>query len=245
MSRQKILIVDDDAALRGALRLLLELCGYDLFEAASGAEGLVLAEVHQPSLILLDLGLPDGDGVEFAQEFRRRANTARIPIVIFTGELVHGRRAEILSTICAGIIPKPLAPERLQRDLRLLLALGQRGTLRRFPRYPVEIATWYRLRAGGDPTAAAPLAGVVRVFSEGGLRIDLPNPIPEASVVEIRLPVQTGGVTTTGKVVYSRASRDEKTGGHAFQPGVQFLGLDAGTFAALKGLMKATGGVTS
>ena len=238
MPTHKILLVEHDSLLRRGLLRALELGGYAVIEAATGAEALALAGHHQPSLILLDLGLPDGDGLEFAQELRRRAKTTRIPIAVLTGELVVGQRAEILARTCSGTIPKPFSPERLQRDLRLLLMLSRRGTERRFPRYPVETSAWYRLRGGTDPASADFVAGMVRTLSEGGLRIDLPNPIAAKSILDLRLPIPAGEVTAAGKVVYSLFWRDEQIEDGSFQHGIQFLNMDPDTCATLKRLVK-------
>lgn len=238
MAGYKILIVEDDERLRVGLRQVLERGGYRVFEAGTGGEALVRAEVHQPNLILLDLGLPDGDGLGFAQELRRRPTTTRIPIAVLTGQLVRGRRAEILGSICVGAIPKPVTVARLHRDLQLLLMSGKRGGVRRFPRYQVEAPVFYRLVGSTDPAEMDFLAGVARALGEGGMLLEVPVSLAASSQVELRVPLPTGEVTAAGKVVYSLRPGDATGGNGAFHHGIQFTDMEPTKFAALRRLIK-------
>jgi two-component system KDP operon response regulator KdpE len=235
----KILIVEDDDRLRVGLRQMLERGGYTVFEAGTGGEALVRAEVDQPHLILLDLGLPDGDGLGFAQELRRRENTTRIPIAVLTGQLIRGRRAEILGSICVGAIPKPVTVERLHRDLRLLLMAGRRGGVRRFPRYPVDAPVFYRLVGSTDPAQMDFLAGVARTLGEGGMLLEVPVSLAASSQVELRVPLPTGEVTAVGKIVYSLRQGDGTAAKGGFHHGIQFTDMEPARFAALRRLIKA------
>ncbi len=240
MPARKILLVEDDADLRQAMRLLLERQGYAVLETTTGAKAVALAEAYQPSLILMDLGLPDGDGLDFAQDLRRRQSTARIPIVILNTERVVGPRAQVLAKICAGTIPKPATRERLERDLGLALLLSRRDVPRRFPRYPVEAPAWYRPHGSSSPVGADFIAGIVRILGEGGLRIDVASPIAKESMLDLRLRVPTGEVTALGRVVYSLYREDEGTGTPSFQHGIQFTDMDTETLASLRGLIKGS-----
>lgn len=235
-----ILIVEDDAALRLALRQVLEPRGYLVLEAATGARALTLAELHRPDLILLDLGLPDGDGLDFAQELRRRPTTTRLPIAVLTAERVLGARARLAASICLGVIPKPVTIERFERDLRLLVTMGRRGTPRRFLRYPVEIPVRYRLGGAADPAEVSFLAGVVRTLGEGGLMVELPGPVAVATSLDLRLQLPTGEVMTAGKIVYSRfrSNNKNKLEGGWYEHGVQFTDMDPKRLALLRPLIK-------
>ncbi len=235
MPRHKVLLVEDDARVREPIRLCLEHLGYTVWEATAGAGGLALAECQQPDLILLDLGLPDTDGLEVAQELRRRPTTARIPIVILTGQVLAGRRAEVAASICAGIIPKPVGLERLGRDLRLLLKVRRRST-RRFTRARVAAPVGWRLRGSGDACEADYVGGVARSLSEGGVMVELPIPLPTASLVDLRLPTPAGPFTTVGKVVWARFRDEGLTGEGAYQHGIQFLDLESDGHEAIRQL---------
>ena len=65
-----ILIIDDEVQIRRLLEITLSSTGYKIFEASSGKEGLVAAATHNPAVIILDLGLPDMDGMEILESLR-------------------------------------------------------------------------------------------------------------------------------------------------------------------------------
>jgi CheY-like chemotaxis protein len=240
MPAYKMLVVEDDAQLRSALHLCLKHLGYSIWEASTCGEALALADHHKPDLILLDLGLPDGDGLAVAQELRRRPNTARIPIAVLTGQWLVGSRAEVLANLCAGIIPKPVTIERLERDLKLLMT-RRRGLTRRFPRVPLEAPVQWRMRGGGEFTETYDATGVARTLSEGGLMVELPAPLAVASLLDLRVEVPVGQVIAVGKVVWSRFQAEAKRGEGAYHHGVQFMGMDPDVRASLRGLIQGMG----
>ncbi len=235
MPTHKILIVEDDASLRLGIRLLLERARYLVLETGSGLEALELAERHQPNLILLDLGLPDGDGLNVALELRRRPDTAWIPLAVLTGEAIYGSRAALLAKLSVGTIPKPVTAERLERDLSIMLKLGGRRGPRRFPRYPAQIPALCRLTGNGAGEAAF-VRGMVRTVSEGGVMIELPDPVAKEKFLDLLFQLPVGQIAAAGKIVYSRYQSDE-TGDGCFGHGVQFVHIDPGELAAWRGLI--------
>jgi len=237
MPAYKMLVVEDDPRLREALHLCLQHLGYSVWEATTCGEALALADQHHPDLILLDLGLPDGDGLEVAQELRRRPSTNRIPIAILTGQWLVGRRAEVLANLSAGIIPKPVTIERLERDLRLLIT-RRRGLARRFPRYPFEAPVWWRVQGEGDASETYDAAGLARTLSEGGLMVELPMPLAVASLLDLSLHMPLGEIIAAGKVVWSRFQAEAKKGEGAYHHGIQFLDMRPNARAAIRSLIK-------
>lgn len=237
MVSYRVLIVEDDDLLRGALREVLERFGYQVCEAGNGVQALRRAEAEQPHLILMDLGLPDGDGLEFAQALRRHPPTMGIPIAILTGQEIRGPRAEALGTLSVGTIPKPVTLERFHRDLQLML--GPRKPLRRFPRFAVETPVLYRLLGEADAAQADFLVGVARTLSEGGLMLELPEAIAAPNQVELRLPSPSGDIHVAGKVVYSKPHQPEGAQKKFFHHGVQFLEMDRSKLSALKRLVRS------
>lgn len=235
-----VLLVEDDARVRETLRLCLEHLGYDVREAGNGAEALALAERHQPDLILLDLGLPDADGLGVAQELRRRPTTTHLPLAILTGQWLTGRRVHILTSICAGIIPKPVTLARFGRDIRILL-MRPRGGIRRFPRYPAEASVGWRLHGGSVPSEPDYAPGVARTISEGGLELELPMPLAVGSLLTLRLPRAAAEVKAPGRVIWSRFHRAAESGSDAYRHGVQFVDLDRQSLEALQGLVEEAG----
>ena len=83
----RILVVDDERAIRRFLRASLTAHGYHIFEAARAQEGLEAAAAVRPDLIILDLGLPDSDGIDVTRQLRE---WSRVPIVVLS---VRGKRS--------------------------------------------------------------------------------------------------------------------------------------------------------
>lgn len=80
-----VLVVEDDAALRGMYRTALRMAGYVVQEAANGLEALRVLDADPPDLVVLDLGLPVVSGLTVREELAAQAHTRRIPIVVVTG----------------------------------------------------------------------------------------------------------------------------------------------------------------
>ncbi len=89
MSVTKILVVDDDTAINELIKVNLELQGYEVFQAYNGTEGFALAKQEAPSLIILDVMMPEVDGFTVAQRVRQSSEIADTPIIMLTalGEL--------------------------------------------------------------------------------------------------------------------------------------------------------------
>ncbi len=83
---KRILIVEDEEAVRELEKFILEAQGYEVTEARDGLEGLAKAEFRKPDLILLDLMMPDVSGGRMFDEMRRHPATVDIPIVVVTGK---------------------------------------------------------------------------------------------------------------------------------------------------------------
>lgn len=83
---KRVLIVEDEEAVRELEKFILEQQGYEVIEAADGLEGLTKAEFRRPDLILLDLMMPDVSGGRMYDEIKRHPATAGIPVVVVTGK---------------------------------------------------------------------------------------------------------------------------------------------------------------
>jgi CheY-like chemotaxis protein len=100
-----VLVIEDDADMRGLLVLVLEEQGYQLLAASDGREGLELLRDAKPDLILLDMKMPVMDGVEFARHYRAQ-NEHPAPIVVMTAADDPRRRAEEIGA--AAWLGKPV-----------------------------------------------------------------------------------------------------------------------------------------
>ena len=83
--KARILIIDDEAEVRRSVGMILKYDDYEVLEASSGPEGLVMAERESPDLVFLDIKMPGMDGLEVLQ--RLRAANENLPVVIISG---HG-----------------------------------------------------------------------------------------------------------------------------------------------------------
>lgn len=123
---QKILLVDDEPLLRRAFRTLLEASGYSVSEAGSGREALERARADQPSLVLLDLGLPDLPGLDVARQLAVIPETRSTTIIAMTGRSGPDVTTECRAAGCAGHLVKPIEPRELIR--RIPAWIGQPPT---------------------------------------------------------------------------------------------------------------------
>jgi len=118
MIEPRILVIDDEEAIRRFLRVALSSQGYKVVEAKSGQEGLSNAVTEKPEVIILDLGLPDVDGVEVTRLLRR---WTKIPIIILS---VRGSENDKIAALDAGAddyITKPFGVGELMARLRVAL----------------------------------------------------------------------------------------------------------------------------
>jgi two-component system KDP operon response regulator KdpE len=113
-----VLVVEDDAETRAVLVRELGSRGYRTQEAADGAAALERWEAARPDVILLDLGLPDMDGLEIIRRVRREAMT---PIVILSGRYAEREKVEALERGADDFVTKPFGLEELHARLRVAL----------------------------------------------------------------------------------------------------------------------------
>ncbi len=115
ISLPRILLVEDNEAIRGAFSILLEESGYAVLQAGSGGEALEASTSAPPHLILLDLGLPDMSGLDVARALRAREETRSTPIVALTGRALETDQAACMEAGCTDYLTKPIDTEQLLR----------------------------------------------------------------------------------------------------------------------------------
>jgi CheY-like chemotaxis protein len=125
-----VLLVEDDATTRQMMRRLLEKEGWTVTEAENGREALARVARHVPSLILLDLMMPEMDGFTFLEELRHREAGRAVPVVILTAKDLTPEDRDRLNGHVANVLQKGAQPyEALAAMLRERLAPpGERGT---------------------------------------------------------------------------------------------------------------------
>jgi two-component system KDP operon response regulator KdpE len=124
--QQRILVVDDEAAMRRALRASLEARSYQVELAAAGFEALGAAVDHPPDLVILDLGLPDIDGVEVVRRLRAWST---VPIIVLSADGADERKVAALDEGANDYVTKPFStPELLARVRVALRTRAERPT---------------------------------------------------------------------------------------------------------------------
>ncbi len=175
--KPRILVIDDEPAIRDAMRMILEYEGYECLAAASGAEGLATAERESPDLVFLDIKMPGLDGLEVLGRLRAQADAP--PVVIVSA---HGTATTALEAGRLGafrFIEKPLSKDYVLDAVREGLELG---TLRRENRQlRTELGARHQL-VGESPALkavmeqvrrAAPTNATVLILGESGVGKEL------------------------------------------------------------------------
>jgi len=111
--QRRILIVEDDADVRRALTIRLKSAGYDVTTAADGASAITAARDLPPDLVLLDLGLPGGDGYAVMDRIRRIGSLSRIPIVVLSARAPKTEEPRSKAAGAVAFLSKPPDPARL------------------------------------------------------------------------------------------------------------------------------------
>ena len=108
MAGERILVVEDNEKNMKLFRDVLQATGYRTLEATTGARAVELATEHGPDLVLMDIQLPDIDGVEALRRLRADEGTASIPVLALTAQAMDGDRERFLAAGFDGYMSKPV-----------------------------------------------------------------------------------------------------------------------------------------
>ena len=103
-----ILIVEDNEKNMKLARDILRAKGYATLEAVNGLDGVRLALEHKPDLVLMDIQLPDINGIEAFERIRANADSAKVPVIAFTASVTTGDRSRIGDAGFDGFLGKPI-----------------------------------------------------------------------------------------------------------------------------------------
>lgn len=142
-NRPMILVVEDDAAVRNLMAVTLDTQGYQYHLARNGSEALMEVTSHQPEVMLLDLGLPDMDGVDIIRKVR---GWSSMPIIVISARSEDADKVEALDAGADDYLTKPFSVDEMLARLRVALR-----------------------RVHADQQAAG---GETPVYENGGLKID-------------------------------------------------------------------------
>ncbi|MQA30196.1 MAG: response regulator [Luteitalea sp.] len=177
MPKSRILVIDDESAIRDSLKMTLEYEGYEFVGAATGQEGLALAERDAPDLVLLDVKMPGMDGLEVLD--RLRAMNDALPVVVVSGHGTISTAVEATKKGAFDFIEKPFASDRVLVSLRNALDQRQLRDENRTLKKAVEV----RHQMVGDSSGlkqvmasvgrAAPTHATVLIQGESGVGKEL------------------------------------------------------------------------
>lgn len=121
MSNKKILIVEDDADVRLGYQVLLKAHFYDTCFAGDSISAVSEARKYQPDLIILDLGLPAGDGFVVLERFRSNMHLSLIPVIVVSARDIRGNRERALEAGARAYLQKPWDDSELLTTISQLL----------------------------------------------------------------------------------------------------------------------------
>jgi CheY-like chemotaxis protein len=114
LTAKRILLIDDEDDIREVAQLCLETMGFwEVITAASGREGLAMAEAEQPDAIILDVMMPDIDGPTTFQKLQANSTTNQIPVLLLTAKVQASEQRRFAELGVTGVLTKPFDPMML------------------------------------------------------------------------------------------------------------------------------------
>ncbi|MCM8613424.1 two-component system response regulator KdpE [Accumulibacter sp.] len=153
-----VLVVEDEPNIRRFIRMSLEAEGCQVYEADSMQRGLIAAGTRRPEMVVLDLGLPDGDGVDFIRDLRAWSD---IPIIVLSARTTEADKVGALDSGADDYLTKPFGAAELLARVRAQLrrrssATGSGSTVVEFGRMRVDLGKRLVERAG-EPVHLTPI----------------------------------------------------------------------------------------
>jgi two-component system cell cycle response regulator DivK len=118
MADEEVLVVEDNEKNMKLIRVVLQSSGYRTLEASTGREAVDLAAQHRPALVLMDIRLPDMDGLEALRLLREDSHTASIPVLALTAQAMKGDRERFMKAGFDGYFAKPVDIDELIATVR-------------------------------------------------------------------------------------------------------------------------------
>ncbi|RMH48541.1 MAG: response regulator [Gammaproteobacteria bacterium] len=122
MAPRQVLLIDDEAAIRTIAKASLQFTrDWNVLTAASGEEGVAIAQSHQPDAILLDIKMPKVDGLATLQALKADATTQQIPVILLTATVRTAAQQQYAQLGAKAIILKPFDPSHLASQIEAIL----------------------------------------------------------------------------------------------------------------------------
>jgi two-component system phosphate regulon response regulator PhoB len=174
VTKPRLLLIEDDRALADLLIWHLDREGYDIVRTADGDEALLLAQERTPDLVILDWMIEGISGIEVCRRLRRRASTARVPIIMLTARGEESDRIRGLQTGADDYVTKPFSPRELLARVGAVLRRTRpalAGEQLVYADLQMDVGA-HRVRRGGKPVQLGPTEyRLLRHFMENPGRV--------------------------------------------------------------------------
>ena len=117
MTAKRILLIDDEASILTVARIGLKRAGWSVITAGSGKEGIAKAETEQPEAIVLDVMMPEMDGLETLKQIQNNPQIKHIPVIFLTAKVQKADRRHFYASGIKGFITKPFDPTTLASQI--------------------------------------------------------------------------------------------------------------------------------
>ena len=126
MPSKRILMIDDEEGILAVVRVGLKMtAGWEVLTAVSGADGIEKAKSEQPDAILLDMMMPDMDGIETFNRLQQDPQTRAIPVILITAKVKNGTANGVGNLDLAGVLTKPFDSLKLSERIATILGWQQ------------------------------------------------------------------------------------------------------------------------
>jgi len=183
----KILIVDDDLQSLKLVGLMLQRRGYIIVAARGGVQGLAKAESDAPDLILLDIMMPDLDGLEVCRRLRSQPATSQIPIIMFTAKSQVGDKVDGFQSGADDYLTKPIHPDNLAARVDAALQRSAQKRLSMQPASAAQVIGFLGVRGGVGATTLALNTAAALANADGERRVVLVDLQASAANVAVQL----------------------------------------------------------
>lgn len=233
MSKSRILVIDPDPKSCKLLTSILRAAAFDVITAVDSQSGIHTAEAAGPTVILLEMVLPDEDGISACKRLRKDPLLKRVPVIGMTASADAKLQEKAFRAGAESFLTKPINPASLLQLVGLAEQSAERASAptnrtkksarpdtdqpgtRRDPRFPAALPATCLI---GSREIAAETANV----SLGGVHLWLPQWLSPQTILSLRLELPAGTITVDAKVAW----RDERATGHgAHGHGIQLLGF--------------------
>lgn len=119
--RPRVLYIEDDRDNMVLVRRILHAADFELYEATTAMAGLAMAEERLPDIILMDINLPEMDGLTATRHVRQNPKIQHIPVVALTANVMHDVLEKAMAVGCDGCIAKPIQVDTLPDEIRKYL----------------------------------------------------------------------------------------------------------------------------